>query len=96
MVLAGVSCISFSSLGQIDGAAAFARTAPAGHSADGPGKVVIQSQLLAVPPRRSFPAERIRHHRPRLAESNDLKGVIDVADFKDADKLGKGEEIVDR
>jgi type I restriction enzyme M protein len=32
----------------------------------------------------------------RLAEANDLKGVIDVADFNDADKLGKGKEIVDR
>lgn len=28
----------------------------------------------------------------RLAEANDLKGVIDVADFNDADKLGKGKE----
>ena len=26
----------------------------------------------------------------KLAETNDLKGVIDVADFNDADKLGKG------
>ena len=32
----------------------------------------------------------------RLAEANDLKGVIDVADFNDADKLGKGKEMVDR
>src|SRR5437667_7977072 len=32
----------------------------------------------------------------RLAEANDLKGVIDVADFNDADKLGKGNEMVDR
>lgn len=32
----------------------------------------------------------------RLAEANDLKGVIDVADFNDADKLGKGREMVDR
>ena len=31
----------------------------------------------------------------RLAEANDLKGVIDVADFNDADKLGKGKEMVD-
>jgi len=31
-----------------------------------------------------------------LAEPNDLKGVIDVADFNDADKLGKGKEMVDR
>jgi type I restriction enzyme M protein len=32
----------------------------------------------------------------RLAEENELKGVIDVADFNDADKLGKGKEMVDR
>ncbi|WP_017232916.1 type I restriction-modification system subunit M [Pandoraea sp. B-6] len=32
----------------------------------------------------------------RLAEANDLKGVIDVADFNDAEKLGKGKEMVDR
>ena len=31
-----------------------------------------------------------------LAEANDLKGVIDVADFNDADKLGKGKEMQDR
>jgi type I restriction enzyme M protein len=32
----------------------------------------------------------------KLAEANDLKGVIDVADFNDSDKLGKGKEMVDR
>ena len=32
----------------------------------------------------------------RLAEANDLKGVIDVADFNDPDKLGRGKEMVDR
>jgi len=32
----------------------------------------------------------------KLAEANDLKGVIDVADFNDADKLGKSKEMVDR
>ncbi len=32
----------------------------------------------------------------RLAEANDLKGVIDVADFNDADKLGKGKDMQDR
>jgi type I restriction enzyme M protein len=32
----------------------------------------------------------------RLAEANELKGVIDVADFNDADKLGKGKEMQDR
>ncbi|GHS95230.1 hypothetical protein FACS1894207_4440 [Bacteroidia bacterium] len=31
-----------------------------------------------------------------LAEVNDLKGVINVADFNDEDKLGKGKEMVDR
>ena len=32
----------------------------------------------------------------KLAEANDLKGVIDVADFNDSDKLGRGKEMVDR
>lgn len=32
----------------------------------------------------------------KLAETNDLKGVIDVADFNDDDKMGKGKEMVDR
>jgi type I restriction enzyme M protein len=32
----------------------------------------------------------------RLAEANDLKGVIDVADFNDPEKLGRGQEMVDR
>ncbi|MGN0921144.1 MAG: N-6 DNA methylase, partial [Cellvibrio sp.] len=32
----------------------------------------------------------------QLAEANDLKGVIDVADFNDEDKLGKGKEMIDR
>lgn len=32
----------------------------------------------------------------KLAEVNDLKGVIDVADFNDEDKLGKGKDMVDR
>ena len=32
----------------------------------------------------------------RLAETNRLRGVIDVADWNDADKLGKGKEMVDR
>jgi type I restriction enzyme M protein len=31
-----------------------------------------------------------------LAKENDLKDVIDVADFNDEDKLGKGKEMVDR
>ncbi len=32
----------------------------------------------------------------KLAKANELSGVIDVADFNDADKLGKGKEMVDR
>ena len=32
----------------------------------------------------------------RLADKNDLRGVIDVADFNDDSRLGKGKEMVDR
>src|SRR6056297_1111794 len=32
----------------------------------------------------------------RLAEENDLKGVIDQADFNDEDRLGRGKEMQDR
>jgi type I restriction enzyme M protein len=32
----------------------------------------------------------------KLAEANDLKGVIDVADFNDPDKLGKGKDMVEK
>jgi type I restriction enzyme M protein len=32
----------------------------------------------------------------KLAEANDLKGVIDQADFNDEDKLGSGKEMQDR
>jgi len=32
----------------------------------------------------------------KLAKANDLEGVIDVADFNDEDKLGKGKEMQDR
>jgi len=32
----------------------------------------------------------------RLAEANELKGVIDQADFNDEDKLGRGKEMQDR
>ncbi len=32
----------------------------------------------------------------QLAEANGLKGVIDVADFNDTDKLGKGKDMQDR
>jgi type I restriction enzyme M protein len=32
----------------------------------------------------------------KLAEANELKGIIDQADFNDEDKLGKGQEMKDR
>ena len=32
----------------------------------------------------------------KLAEENELKGIIDVADFNDTDKLGSGKEQVDK
>jgi len=40
--------------------------------------------------------EKINEIIGTLAEANDLKGVIDVADFNDSDKLGRGKEIQDR
>ncbi|MAE92392.1 MAG: type I restriction-modification system subunit M [Pelagibaca sp.] len=40
--------------------------------------------------------DRINKIIGALAEANDLKGVIDVADFNDEDKLGKGKDMVDR
>src|SRR6266536_1242768 len=40
--------------------------------------------------------EKINKIIGKLAEANDLKGVIDVADFNNEDKLGKGKEMVDR
>ena len=40
--------------------------------------------------------DRINKIVGRLAEANDLKGVIDVADFNDGDKLGAGKEMQDR
>src|SRR5574342_214002 len=32
----------------------------------------------------------------KLADANALRGIIDVADFNDSDKLGRGKEMVDR
>ena len=40
--------------------------------------------------------EKINIIVKRLAEENDLRGVIDIADFNDEDKLGKGKAMVDR
>jgi type I restriction enzyme M protein len=65
------------------------------------------SALLDVPKGGSFAdmvaakrdkeiADKMNKMIARLAEANDLKGVIDVADFNNEDKLGKGKEMVDR
>ncbi|MDC4758489.1 type I restriction-modification system subunit M [Acinetobacter baumannii] len=32
----------------------------------------------------------------KIAEANNLRGVIDIADFNDEDKLGKGKDMIDR
>lgn len=40
--------------------------------------------------------EEINKIISKLAEANNLKGVIDLADFNDEDKLGKGKDMVDR
>ena len=63
--------------------------------------------LIDVPPGGGFAdmvalkgdkeiGDKINKIIARLAEANDLKGVIDVADFNDPDKLGRGKEMVDR
>jgi type I restriction enzyme M protein len=67
----------------------------------------LKGYLLDVPKGGSFAdmvalkgdkemGDKINKIIARLAEANDLKGVIDVADFNDSDKLGKGKEMVDR
>ncbi len=40
--------------------------------------------------------EKINIIIAKLAEANDLKGVIGVADFNDPDKLGSGKDMIDR
>lgn len=40
--------------------------------------------------------DKINQIIARLAEANNLTGVIDVADFNDQERLGKGKEMVDR
>ncbi len=40
--------------------------------------------------------EKINIIVSKLAEANDLRGVIDQTDFNDPEKLGKGKEMVDR
>ncbi len=63
--------------------------------------------LIDVPPGGSFDdmvaakgdkeiGDRFNKIISRLAEANDLRNVIDLADFNDEEKLGKGKEIQDR
>ena len=63
--------------------------------------------LIEVPPGGGFTdmaklkgdkeiGDRINKIIARLAEANDLKGVIDLADFNDESKLGAGKEMQDR
>ena len=63
--------------------------------------------LIDVPPGGSFTdmiklkgdkeiGEKINTVIEELAEANGLTGVINVADFNDEEKLGKGKEMVDR
>ena len=67
----------------------------------------VKDALLDVPKGGSFAdmvalkgdkeiGEKINKIISKLAETNDLKGVIDVADFNEPDKLGKGKDMVDR
>ena len=66
-----------------------------------------RSELIRVPEGASFAdVVRLKNDKeigdqfnviiPRLGEANDLAGVIDLADFNDENKLGKGKEMVDR
>src|SRR5207249_708717 len=66
-----------------------------------------KDDLIEVPPGGSFAdmvklkgdkeiGDKINKIIGKLADANDLKGVINVADFNDDEKLGKGKEMVDR
>ncbi|OQC40770.1 MAG: Type I restriction enzyme EcoKI M protein [Acidobacteria bacterium ADurb.Bin051] len=66
-----------------------------------------QGSLIDVPKGASFAdlvalkgdkeiGDKINKIIARLAEANDLKGVIDQADFNDEGKLGSGKEMQDR
>lgn len=63
--------------------------------------------IIDVPSGGSFPdmvalkgdkeiGDKINKIIAKLADTNDLKGVIDQADFNDEDKLGRGKEMQDR
>jgi type I restriction enzyme M protein len=67
----------------------------------------VEDALIEVPEGGSFQdivaltgkkeiGDKINKIIANLAAANDLKGIIDVADFNDADKLGKDKEMQDR
>lgn len=67
----------------------------------------MQKRFIVVPAGGSFEdmvrlkgdkeiGDKVNKIIGRLAQENDLKGVIDVADFNDEDKLGKGKDMIDR
>ncbi len=53
------------------------------------------SDLVALKGKTNI-GEGINKVLSKLAEANGLKGVIDIVDFNDEDKLGKGKEMQDR
>lgn len=53
------------------------------------------SDLVALKGNKEI-GDKINKAIGKLAEANELKGVIDIADFNDEDKLGKGKEMQDR
>src|SRR5665648_94570 len=66
-----------------------------------------RDSLIDVPPEGSFDdlisfkgdkeiGDKINKAIGKLAEANDLQKVIDLADFNDEEKLGKGKEMQDR
>lgn len=66
-----------------------------------------EDAVVSIPPGGSFRdmiklkgkpdiGDQINKIIARLAEENDLKGVIDLTDFNDEEKLGRGKEMVDR
>lgn len=70
------------------------------YSADSYGMIVIPkggsfADLVALKGNKEI-GEKINKIIGNLAAENDLKGVIDLADFNDEDKLGKGKEMIDR
>lgn len=53
------------------------------------------SDMVAVKGHKEI-GDKLNQIIAKLAEANNLRGVIDVADFNDVDKLGKGKEMQDR